>query len=333
MTPRNVWLLVVLGLIVLPASCVPPQPKNLVWTIEDYPVTVTIEPGQKITPDAESGILDELKDRAGMLDPAEGDVLGRLNLSDQGEVVPAGRVSETLTKLLQYSRECFGAFDPTVQVLWDVYDFNHGGRRVTDAEIADALQWVDYKLVEMDRGGILRKGENVRVGLGPTMPGAIADWASDLARREGIERGKVNAGQCVKVWGEVDDKSRVYEFRYPLDKRLSDEFQPTVGFVKLDTGESLAALDDDEGYFFAGGEQFHMVLSPLTGKPVRDISAVVIVSKESCLQASVFAYAVMVMGLDRGLEFLDETEGVEGLILTHDGKVHASGGLGDKFWR
>ncbi len=292
-----------------------------------------IGPGRGLSEDEQNEMIGELRDRAEMLDPVRGTVLGRLNNSAVGEIIPAGQVNETFSDLLQYSRECFGAFDPSVQILWDVYDFDHGGRRVTDAEIAEGLQWVDYKLVEMDQGGILRKDENVRVGLGPTMPGAIADWASEMVRDKGIKSGGITFGQCFRVWGELDEQSRLYDFRFPLDKVSEDAYQPTLGYIRLDAGDCLAALDDDEEFFFAGGEQFHMVLSPLTGKPVRDVSAAVIVSKKSCLQASVFAYAVMVMGLDRGLEFLDETEGVEGVILTHDGKVHVSGGLGDKFWR
>ena len=76
-----------------------------------------------------------------------------------------------------------------------------------------------------------------------------------------------------------------------------------------------------------------MVLNPVTGKPVTKVRAAVVISDESALEAAVFTYAVMVMGVERGLEFLDETEGIMGIILSRDREVFVSGEMADRFWR
>jgi len=291
--------------------------------------------GKRAAKDMQSlGISTEsLVERIELVDPVEGDVLGRLNDSEVGELVPAGPVADTLSDLLSYSGQCFGAFDPTLQILWDVYDFELGGRRVRQGEVEDALTWVDYSLVEMDGDSILRKREHVRAGFGPTLPGAVVDWVAQMVERNELSGVSVAVNGSFNYLGERGNESHVYELRYPIDAESADVLQLTLGHLRLEPGEYLAALDDDEKRFIAGGEMQHMILDPISGRPVRSVRAALVVSKESCLQASVFAYAVMVMGPDRGLEFLDEMDGVEGLLVTEEHDVRVSGGLGDRFWR
>jgi thiamine biosynthesis lipoprotein ApbE len=314
------------------SGCNPYAPKSASFVVGAYTVTVDGPRNQVPNDETLQRISQELSSRLAMLDPATGEVLGRLNDSEPGEIIPAGPVSTTLEEVLSCTTNCFGAFDPTLQILWDVYDFADGGRYVSDQELADAIRWVDFRQVEMDRDGILRKTENTRMGLGPTLPGAVADWSKAALGGGGMVSGRVQVGQCVVLWG-AQTQDYVYDVKYPLDQIAKDETQLTIGHLKLKPGESLAAIDDDEGFFFAHGERYHRVLNPLDGRPEGSVRAAVVVCEESCLQAAIYAYALMVMGLDRGMQFLDETDGVEGLILTEDHQLHASGGLSDRFWR
>jgi len=303
----------------------------------DYP---QVEVMTYLTPDHHDTTADiyaAIDKNLDSIDPVDGDVLGRLNNSEVGEVVPCGDVYDSISSLLAYTDECYGAYDPTLQILWDVYDFENGGRYVSDYELADALQWVGYNEVEIEENGILRKGENVRFGFGPVITGAIVDWAVGNMTESGIEDYAVSCGHCATIHGDVEgrrwDAFSLQQIQYPLDKLTDDAYQQPIGTIRLQPDEYIAAIDDDEKYFFAHGDQYHQVIDPIMGVPTRNVLMVVVVSDESCLQASVFAYAVMVMGVERGLEFLDDTDGVEGLIYSEPGEVHVSGGLGDRFWR
>ena len=259
----------------------------------------------------------------------EQSVLERLNRSDAGELIWAGDQIHVLTDLFRYTKECYGAFDPTIQILWDVYEFDQTGRYVENEELESALQWVDYNLIEIEENAIMHRNENVRIGFGPTFPSLLVDSAVELLIEEGAERGAVVAEQNVGVIGE----EHVYDFLYPLTRSTESGLQQTMGHVRLERGEFLSAIDNNVRTFLAHGEAFHMVLSPVDGRPVRSVRAALVVSGESCLQSAVFAYAVMVMGPDRGIEFLNETDGIEGVILTEDHEVIVSGGLGERFWR
>lgn len=308
-------------------SCRPVEPVQL--SINDWPIEVNV-------PSRNSSIerkIQEATDRASIkvksLHPLEGQILGTLNASDPGELIGMGEVSTILSNCLAYTDQCFGAFDPTLQILWDVYDFDFGGRFVSDSELREALQFVDYNMLEIDDESILRKGENIRMGFGPTIGGVIVDLLHDDMYIAGLEIDVIRAGNNIAS-NTVD---YTFDFNYPLDKITEDTLQLNFGHIRLAPGEFLSAIDSDEKFFFARGNYYHQLISPVDGRPVEELRAALVVSGESCLQASIFVYAVMIMGEERGIEFLDETEGVEGLVLTEDHDVIVSGGLGERFWR
>jgi FAD:protein FMN transferase len=307
-------------------SCKPPVP--IETSLNDLGVSILQPAGKKSSVEVINGILDRVKPKIDALDPLNGDVLGDLNDSEVGELIPMGDVSVVITECMKYTTDCYGAFDPTLQVLWDIYDFKLGGRYVSDAELADALPLVDYTMIEIDNDSILRKAENVRMGFGPTISGAVVDLVIDEMNSEGLEWDTIKVGDCEAVAAET-----TYDFYYPLNESSDESEMNLMGHIRLAPGEFLAVMDDSELFFFSHGAYFHEVIDPHYGKPVEEVKASVVVSSESGFQASIFAYAVMVMGEERGIEFLNETDGVEGLVLMEGGRVVVSGELGDKYWR
>jgi thiamine biosynthesis lipoprotein len=326
-------IIIILGAIGLSMSCAPGRQSGSI-DVEGHTLSMRGERIPRATDFVYISYM--LTDPVEAVDPHDGDVLGRLNRSEPGELVPAGDVAEALRNLLDYSAQTYGAYDPTAQILWDVYDFDLGGRNVSASELEDALRWVDYRLVEAHGDSILRRNANVRFGFGPALPGAIVDWAVPLLPQTGISDVVLSVDHVCTVVGDVDEDDRVWVFLYPLDlpgSSASGTVQLPMGYIRLEPGECLAAVDDDEGLFFSRGNAIHMILNPVTGLPADEVRAAVVVTDESCLQASVFAYALMVMGVDRAMEFLGETDGVDGLVLDQDHELHVSGGLGERFWR
>ncbi|MCX6647624.1 MAG: FAD:protein FMN transferase [bacterium] len=314
-------------LILFGISCKPPAP--IETSVNDLGVSILQPAGKKSSVEVINAVLDRVKPKIDALNPLDGDVLGDLNDSEVGELIPMGDVSVVLTECMKYTADCYGAFDATLQILWDVYDFKLGGRFVSDAELAEALPLVDYSKIEIDDGSILRMAENVRMGFGPTISGAVVDLVIDEMNSEGFEWDTIKVGDCEAVSTET-----TYDFYYPLNEASSDESDLSLmGHIRLSPGEFIAAIDDDELFFFSHGNYYHEVIEPIQGKPVEGVKAAVVVCSESGLQASIFAYAVMVMGEERGIEFLNETEGVEGLVLLEGGRIVVSGGLEDKYWR
>lgn len=319
-------LIALLPFVFFAISCRPPVPTEL--SIDDIDVSILQPLGKKSSVETINRVIDTVEHDINALDPLEGTVLGALNDSEVGEVIEMGDLSGVLTDCMKYTEESFGAFDPTLQILWDVYDFDLGGRFVSDEELADALTLVDYTQIEIDGNGILRKADDVRMGLGPAIEGAIVDLFCEQLNSDGIEWDMIRAGDTVAV-----NKETVFDFYYPLDERNSGSDMRLMGHIRMAPGEFLGAIDDEGQFFFTHGEYFHEVINPIQGKPVEGLRAALVLCDESAVQASIFAYAVMAMGVERGIEFLNETEGVEGLVVDEDGGVVVSSELAERFWR
>jgi len=302
-------------------------------------VLINLEGNSTLSQEQFDEISADVSEITEVLHPVDGKVLGDFNINYSGGAVPTSPVTEIIEQALKSSYETYGAFDPTLQILWDVYDFELDGRFVSEGELADALQWVDYTKVEFLDDEILKSDENYRFGLGPTSTGALIDifaqefqvWNIDL---DWISIGGTGDGAAAVACLNSDEENPfVFDVVYPVVRISEDLMQPVFGHIQLESGEFVAVIDDDRKAFFAHGNRYHMVLDPLTGKPTDEIREVVVVSKISCMHASTMAYAVMVMGKIRGLEYIEENAEIEGVMVLDEGVVHVSGGLEDRFWR
>jgi len=327
-------------LVVAALSCSRPAVEKISeFDIDGIHVRANLPRNSVLTIDQTEKISGQVSNIIRALNPVDGDVLGKLNDSVVGEMIPTAPVANVINQAVKSSYDSYGAFDPTLQILWDVYDFELGGRYVSVAELADALRWVDYRRVELYEDKILRKGENVRFGLGPALSGALldilmAEFGAENIAIDDVSVGGTGIGKSAEACLSASEENpAVFDFVYPIEQPAQDAPQSVFGHVRLNPGEFAFALDDDENFFYTHGSRYHMVLDPLTGLPTDEVRAVLIVSKISCTHAATMAYAVMVMGKIRGLEYFDENSDIEGIILLDEGEVNVSSGLGDRFWR
>lgn len=87
-----------------------------------------------------------------------------------------------------------------------------------------------------------------------------------------------------------------------------------------------------ERSFTLDGRLYHHILDPDTGWPVEnDLLAVSIVSERS-VDGDALSTACFVLGLEAGMDLVEDTEGVEAVFITGDFQVHLSSGLEDVFY-
>ncbi|MCK9517018.1 MAG: FAD:protein FMN transferase [Ottowia sp.] len=117
--------------------------------------------------------------RAGRLDAAPGDLLRLLQESRQ------------LSALTQ------GAFDPSVQVLWDLYaDAARRGQALPRAEqVAEALKQVDWRAIEVTGRSVRLARPGMALTLNGIAQGYITDRVTELLRDAGLEHALVDMGE------------------------------------------------------------------------------------------------------------------------------------------
>ena len=78
---------------------------------------------------------------------------------------------------------------------------------------------------------------------------------------------------------------------------------------------AMATSGDYRNYFETDGKHFSHILDPRTGYPVDNGVVSVSIVADSCMLADGLATAIMVMGLEKGMDLLDSLNGVEGFII------------------
>jgi len=122
--------------------------------------------------------------------------LVRLNRDGQLHNAPSD-----LLRLLEesrgYSHMTMGAFDPTVQALWQLYadTIRAGNTEPTPDALSQALQRVDYRAIEIDGRRISLGRRGMALTLNGIAQGYITDRITEMLRDAGLEHAMVNMGE------------------------------------------------------------------------------------------------------------------------------------------
>ncbi len=138
------------------------------------------------------------------VDPAS--ELYRLNHAEGRPTRVAPELAAFVETALRYCHEVDGAFDVTMGSATRLWDFKE--RRIpTPADVADALQHVDYRTVHVDGETVTLRDPQARIDLGGIAKGYIADGILALLRERGVSHALVNLGGNVAVAGGKPDGS------------------------------------------------------------------------------------------------------------------------------
>lgn len=225
-----------------------------------------------------------------------------------------------------------GAFNPVIGSVSKLWKQAEMLSQVPDQEqIQQALRFTDYrkvilnssnKTVELPEAGMI-------FDLGGAAKGFAAGKAIErLARYRSIRHVLINAGGNVVVYGGHPEKR---PWRISITHpRKNERF---LGTLEITDG-AVVTSGDYERYFMQDGERYHHIIDPATGYPAKGMQSVSIVSSDS-MQADLLSTAVFVLGVSKGLAFLEQYYPEVGAVLVDgDGAIHMTPGFGERYgWR
>jgi len=171
-----------------------------------------------------------------------------------------------LVRLLSESRGFWsltgGAFDPTVQPLWDLYA-SHFARPDADpsgpspGEIAAARSRIGFDRVEFDPRRVSLTKPGAAVTFNGIAQGYITDRVADLLRDQGVDRVLLELGE-VRALGRHPDGR-------PWQVGLADPGDPrrTTGTIEIEDG--AVATSGAYGTRFDADGRHHHLFDPATG--------------------------------------------------------------------
>lgn len=216
-----------------------------------------------------------------------------------------------------------GAFDITIAplvLLWQVTT-DDPSLPPEDA-IEEARRLVDYTEVQIDGNAVFLPEPGMGIDLGGIAKGYAANEAAQILRENGINHAVLDFGGDIVAVGSKPDGS-------PWRVGLQDPQQRRgnlMGVVEV-SDSSVVTSGIYERFFELDNIRYHHLLDPATGYPTRnELTSVTVITTDPTI-ADALSTAAFVLGLEDGLQLLEEQEGVEGIFIDHNQLIHLTSGI------
>ena len=235
--------------------------------------------------------------------------ISRLNRDGRLEH-PDARVLAVLQHAQALSQQTHGAFDITVQPLWDAA----AAGRDTHAE----LRRIGWRKLEVDPKRLAFRAPGMAVTLNGIAQGYGVDVALAALRQHGITDALLDTGEFASLGRRDDGQPWTLAVR---DPRAADAYARVLAA----DGRCMATSGDYETRFSDDFSKHHIV-DPATGDSPRELASVTVLAPRG-LQADGLSTAMMVLGLQASLALAARTPGVDIFCIGKDGARHATPGF------
>jgi thiamine biosynthesis lipoprotein len=187
-----------------------------------------------------------------------------------------------------------------------------------DHALAEALHCTGYQHIDLlDNQEVYLKRKGMRIGFGAIGKGYAADCVKKLWMNAGVTSGVVNASGDLTAWGVQPDGS-------PWKVGIADPDNPQsiIMWLPVDNA-SVATSGNYEQFFDYKGIRYSHNIDPVTGLPARFLKSVTIVSPSAEL-SDALATAVTIMGVEVGMNFVNQLPQVHCVIIDEQHKVFTS---------
>jgi thiamine biosynthesis lipoprotein len=246
-----------------------------------------------------------------------------------GPVKVSEDILEVFEKSIEYSTLSGGLFDITSAPLISLWAIGTDEQHIPSAdEIKSALELIDYGkiVINHENSTIFIKDRDMYANLGAIAKGYIADQAAKKAIELEVDSAILNLGGNVLLIGSKPDGNA-------FKVGIQDPDVTRGGYMGIIEGSNLSIVTsgDYERYFIEDGVKYHHILNPHTGYPAENnIKSVSIITNNS-FDGDALSTSVLLMGLEKGLEFIEKTKNTEAIFITKDNEIILSKGIGDSF--
>lgn len=232
-------------------------------------------------------------------------------------------VFDLVTRALKISEITDGAFDISYASMDKIWKFDGTMKTMPTKEaIKKSVEKIGYKNVILDKKEqtIFLKIAGMKLGLGGIGQGYIADKVKDLLFSKGCISGIINVSGDINAWGkQPDGKLWTIGIVNPLNKNKIFATFPLEDSA-VETSGSY------EKFVIFDGIRYSHIIDPRTGYPAKGVVSVSVFAKQTEI-ADALATGIFVMGVDVGLDLVNQIKGIECIIVDDQAKIHASKGI------
>jgi thiamine biosynthesis lipoprotein len=222
---------------------------------------------------------------------------------------------ETLNFLTQ------GVLDPTALPLIRLWNWKTDQPRVPSAdEITAARRLVGWAKVQRGAGKIFLPDAGMALDFGGFGKEHAVDIVAQIAGDHRIANVLVDFGHDLRALGAPPGRPAWHI-------GIEDPQRPgtSATSLALHGSRGIASSGDYIRGFTLGGRRYGHIIDPRTGWPVANGCIQATVISGTCLQAGVLATTAFVLGIPKGVEFIQSSHGAEGLLVTDKVRAQTRG--------
>lgn len=228
---------------------------------------------------------------------------------------------ELIQRCQRLSQLTQGAFDISYgSVDKRLWNFDTQMKQLPDR--ATALQMVrliNYRNIELnaEKCTVLLKEKGMRIGFGGIGKGYAAQKTREWLRQQGVTAGIVNASGDLTTWG-MQPNGQAWTIG------IADPNQSGSIFSYLNVSDMAVATSGNyEKFVVINGKKYSHTIDPRTGLPITGIKSVTILTPNAEL-ADALTTPVAIMGIEAGLDLINQLHQVECIIIDDDDRIYTS---------
>ena len=237
-------------------------------------------------------------------------------INNNEDVAPDGIITAVFSQSKRIHAMTDGLFDPTCRPLVNAWGFGkHTNlRKPSQAELDSVLQFVGMDKVRIEGNRLVKDDPRLTLNFNANAQGYSVDLICDYLKANGYTDYLVEIGGETRAIGcnPYGEKWRI-AIDSPIDG--STEQDREYNTVVHISGKSLCTSGDYRNFLKVDGKKYSHELNPKTGYPKDDSLLSVSIITDLAIDGDALATAVMVMGLERGFQFLDSLPNAEGYFI------------------
>lgn len=232
---------------------------------------------------------------------------------------PPAQLLHVLQLSQRVAQQSQGAFDVTVQPLWQLYaQAQKDGRLPTSQQVEQAQRLVGWRYLDVAPKQITLRQPGMGVSLNGVAQGYAADLVKASLKRDGVLHALINTGE----WSALGlaDGQRPWMLGIAHPRGGAHPSEPWLARVAM-RGLSMATSADDQ-CTFSDDRVHHHIFNPHTGYSPQDIASVT-VGAPDCAMADALTKVLFVAGYAQALH-VAKAWGVPALVVNKTGEWKAS---------
>ena len=232
-------------------------------------------------------------------------------------------VFDLVERAIKISQLTDGAFDISYASMDKIWKFDGSMTTMpTEEMIKKSVAKIGYKNIILDKSNqtIFLQLAGMKLGLGGIGQGYIADKVRDLLVTNGCKSGIVNVSGDINAWGkQINGKPWTIGIINPMNKNKVFSTFPLEN-------SSVETSGNYEKYVMFNGIRYSHIIDPRTGYPAQGVVSVSVFAKQTEI-ADALATGIFVLGVEVGLDLVNQLKGIECIIVDDKGKIHSSKGI------